>query len=398
MPIAAVVIMTLGVVTSTSAQESRLEQLAAQRREKAETVQPHEPNTAERVLDMMGNFPMLSDSPHGPYPLLGGIMDGAGWLRVGVAYRTNFGDVDHVTTQARVSNRGYWEVGGEVQLLNLVPGRVAVRLDGSHLYARDVSFYGVGNAAAPGDDPDVFAMNATTAGVTGTLRASRLLSFGGRAAYDHVTTGDATLQDPSRMTTARIEEAPGFGRTFDYIHSEVFVDLDWRESPGFTRSGGRYRLGVHQYAHINGSDSSFTRLDAEVAQYFPFLHGNRVVALHGLASLTSVGSDQVIPHFHLPDLGGRNSVRSLPSFRYLDRHRLLLTAEYRWRASEMIEMALFGDAGKVAATTRHFDLHDLHTALGIGIRLHGPTFTAMRMDAAYGAEGLRVIFAVGPVF
>ncbi len=241
-------------------------------------------------------------------------------------------------------------------------------------------------------------MDATTAGVSGTLRVFRHLSVGGRAAYDHVTTGEATLQDPARVTTVRIEDAPGFGRAFDYIHSEVFADLDWRESPGFTRSGGRYRLGLHQYAQVNGSGSSFTRFDAEVAQYFPFLHGSRVVALHGLASLTSVGTGQEIPHFHLPYLGGRNSVRSLPSFRYRDRHRLLITAEYRWRPSELIEMALFGDAGKVAATTRHLDLHDLHTALGISVRLHGPTFTAIRMAAAYGSEGLRVLFAVGPVF
>ena len=79
-PIAAVVLTTLSVATPTAAQESRLEQLAAQRREKAETVHPHQPNTAERVLDMMGNFPMLSDSPHGPYPLLGGILTTAGDL------------------------------------------------------------------------------------------------------------------------------------------------------------------------------------------------------------------------------------------------------------------------------------------------------------------------------
>lgn len=400
-PLAAIAIALFWVwsLASVSAQETRADELAQQRAEKAETLRPDEPNTAERLLDAMKNFPMLSDSPHGFYPLFGGIIDGAGWLKGGVAHRRNFGEAgQHITTHVRVSNTGYWQVGGEVQMPNVVPGRLAMQIDGSHLHARDVKYYGLGNGSVDSDDPAVFAMDATTAGFSGTVRTFDHLSVGGRASYEHVSTGPATLVDPGEHPSVNIEEAPGFGHPLDYLHGEVFIDLDWRESPGYTRSGGRTRLGVHRYTQVNGSESSFTRIDAEVAQHFPFLHGARVIALRGLVSLTSVADGREVPHSLLPSIGGRSSVRSLPSFRFQDRHRLLLNAEYRWRASELVDMAIFGDAGKVAATRHDLDLSDLHTAIGFGVRLHGPAFTAIRLALAHGTEGTRALFAIGPIF
>ena len=397
----------LSAALPASAQESRLDRLAQQRAEKATSLRPYEATTVERVLGGMKNFPGLSTNPHGLYPLLGGLIDGAGWLKVGVGHRRNFGDMgQHVTTGAWVSNRLYWQIAAEVQIPDAVLGRLAIGVDGSYLHARDVSFYGLGNESSPGvgiesnrnDDPAAFGMDNTTVGVSGTVRTIPHLAVGGRAAYDHVTTGPATLLDPSRNPGVRIEDAPGFGRTIGYLHSEVFVDLDWRESPGFTRSGGRSRLGVHHYDQVNGSESSFTRIDAEVAHHFPFLHGSRVVSVRALASMTSVEAGQEIPHFLLPSIGGRDSLRSLPSFRFRDRHRLLFNAEYRWRASELVDMALFGDAGKVAAVHRDLGLRDLHASVGIGGRLHGPTFTAIRVALAYGTDGPRLLVAFGPVF
>ncbi|NIQ96429.1 MAG: hypothetical protein GWN87_21215, partial [Desulfuromonadales bacterium] len=83
---------------SVDAQESRQALLAQARAEKAKELRPYEPDLAERVLDGIKNFPILSDSPYGWYPLFGGIIDGAGWLRTGVAYRRNFGDAGQFWT------------------------------------------------------------------------------------------------------------------------------------------------------------------------------------------------------------------------------------------------------------------------------------------------------------
>jgi outer membrane translocation and assembly module TamA len=61
-------------------------------------------------------------------------------------------------------------------------------------------------------------------------------------------------------------------------------------------------------------------------------------------------------------------------------------------------MALFMDAGQVAADRRDFRTGDFETAWGIGARFHGPNFNALRIEAARGREGLRLIFAGSQAF
>lgn len=69
---------------------------------------------------------------------------------------------------------------------------------------------------------------------------------------------------------------------------------------------------------------------------------------------------------------------------------LLFTGEYRWVPSQIIDMALFVDAGKVARVRSDLDFTGLKTAYGIGLRFHGPHFTALRLDVARGKEGVRL--------
>ena len=47
---------------------------------------------------------------------------------------------------------------------------------------------------------------------------------------------------------------------------------------------------------------------------------------------------------------------------------------------------------------RGLDLEDLHNSYGIGIRFHGPTFTAFRVELARGSEGMRLILSGGAAF
>ena len=56
-------------------------------------------------------------------------------------------------------------------------------------------------------------------------------------------------------------------------------------------------------------------------------------------------------------------------------------------------MALFIDAGQVAADRGDFDAAKFDTAWGIGARFHGPTFNALRIEVARGREGIRLIVA-----
>ena len=74
----------------------------------------------------------------------------------------------------------------------------------------------------------------------------------------------------------------------------------------------------------------------------------------------------------LPALGGGSSLRGFTSWRFRDRHSLLLQAEWRVLVNSFFDTAIFYDAGKVTARRSDLDFKDLKTDFGIGFRMHGP--------------------------
>jgi outer membrane translocation and assembly module TamA len=61
-------------------------------------------------------------------------------------------------------------------------------------------------------------------------------------------------------------------------------------------------------------------------------------------------------------------------------------------------MAFFYDAGKVANRREDLDFNNLKTDWGIGARFHGPAATPLRLEAARGSEGWRLVISAGPAF
>ena len=47
----------------------------------------------------------------------------------------------------------------------------------------------------------------------------------------------------------------------------------------------------------------------------------------------------------MPDLGGARRLRGFREFRFRDRNSVLATAEYRWEAWWLLDMAVFVDGG-----------------------------------------------------
>jgi outer membrane translocation and assembly module TamA len=58
-----------------------------------------------------------------------------------------------------------------------------------------------------------------------------------------------------------------------------------------------------------------------------------------------------------------------------------------------MDLVVFYDAGKVEARRSDLDFDDLKTSYGVGMRLHGPTSTPLRIELAKGSEGWNLVFA-----
>jgi len=199
---------------------------------------------------------------------------------------------------------------------------------------------------------------------------------------------DATA---SMITERRVGASP------TYVHTQGMIGFDWRPAPGYARRGGVYSVTVHDFTDTNDA-FGFGRIDYDAIQHLPILREAWVLSFHGRVETTSEKQHQQIPFFMLPNNGGGSDLRGFPSWRFRDRHSLLLQAEWRVIVNRFIDLAVFYDAGKVAATHDGINLKDLRTDGGIGFRMHGLVSTPLRIDFARSREGFQIAFGSSAVF
>ena len=149
--------------------------------------------------------------------------------------------------------------------------------------------------------------------------------------------GEGTF--PSVETRYTPATLPGLGEKITYIHTQGTIGFDWRTSPGYSRRGGYYGVTVHDYMDRD-EDFGFDVVDYEAIQHIPILREAWVISLHALAQTAYNKSDQQIPFFMLPSVGGGSSLRGFSSWRFRDNNSLLLQAEWRIMANRFVDTAV----------------------------------------------------------
>jgi AAA family ATP:ADP antiporter len=377
---AATAAVLLALAAPAMAQQTRAGQIAGDQAEKATTLHPYEPDPLEQRLEAI-DAAMLSTRP--VYPFIGSVFEGGG-VAFGPGYRGRFGDSGRFDTHAAWSLKNYKAADAAVTLPALANGRVTVVARANWRDAPDVAFYGTGNDSRS-DDRTGFSYTAGTVGASSRVRVAGPFAVGGGL--------DAT----------QIDAAPARGGTMEAarptsIVSRVFAEIDSRTAARYTRRGSLYRVEWSDHRQVNGGPYTFGRIDAEAQHVVPILRERWVLALRALASTTLTAAGDAVPYFLLPDLGGSHTLRGYSPWRFRDRNRLLLTGEYRWTAGPFVDMALFLDAGKVAARAADLNLSGLKKSYGIGLSLHTLTATVTRIELARTAEGSRLGFSFSPSF
>jgi outer membrane protein assembly factor BamA len=326
----------------------------------------------------------------GFYPELGGMIPGAG-LSAGPGYRHHlFGDRAIVDASAAMSWRRYTMMQSQIAWPGLLNDRLSVGGQVKYQDFKQINFFGIGNGSLSGNRTDYRLKDLDTLAFA-TVRANPWLSMTGRTGLLRrvdVARGASTLH-PS--TVERFDEgsAPGVTRQPNYLHADVALDVDTRDTPGYPASGGRYRVSMAMFHDQDFSSYSFRRVEADAAQYISL--GRSVLAFHGRMDLSQTGAGQDVPFYLLPSLGGSNSLRGYQDYRFRDRDLLMLNAEYRWPIVRRIDAAVFYDTGTVGP--RAGDLsRDRHADYGVGMRLHTATHLLARVDVARGHEGMRTLF------
>jgi hypothetical protein len=375
------------------AQETRAATIAEAQAAKAKAIQPYMPGKAERIAARVKR--RLFRGPDGPYPWLSSVYSGGG-LTLGAGYRTFTGDRTYVDARGLISAKAYKLVELATESVGMAERRVDLRAVGGWRDATQVAFYGVGGDSTA-DAKSNFRLQEAYVGGAFTGRGPAGLAFDFGLSYeDYLLARGAGASPPIEELHAQ-ETVPGLGDSPAFVHMAWKGGLDWRPARGYARRGGLYALSYDSY--FDPDDTyTFDRLQVEVIQHVPILRENWVASVHGLAR-TTLDDNQTVPYFLLPSLGSGSTLRAYPSWRFRDRHSLLLSGEWRWIPNRtFFDMAVFYDAGKVTSRREDLNFSGLKHDVGVGLRLHGPMTTPLRIEVARGSEGVNVVFSGAAAF
>lgn len=378
------VIGVLSVAAPVRAQETRAEQVAAEQRAKASALEAEDSPVGETIVKRVMSSPLLAGSG-GVYPWIGSVHSGTGiGLGIGVlhrsAYRAQLNALAAVSTNGSLTTSASWKLPSLGARSPLQP-----EIDGRWSRLRDMAFHAVG-PSSPGAreraDHTFREVNAGLSVTGGPLTVSGGVGYRG-------------LETERRSGNAFL---PGLGESIDYGVSRLGAIVDWRTSPGYSTRGGFLRVDYQRYAALDNAPYSFDQWEFETGHLVPFVREQFGLAFRALATAANPDAGDTVPFVLLPYVGSGNTVRGLETRRYMDRSRVVLTSEYRWRPSRYLDMALFVDTGAVAPRLGEIEQREFRTGYGIGARFHGPAFTALRLEAARGPEGWRIIFTGGQPF
>ena len=376
--------------TAAAAGDTRAGRIAAEQQEKAKDLKPHAPNKAEALLAKVEEqFITGSLNWH---PFFQSALAGGGFT-LGAGYLTHVGSYNTIDLRGSYTLSGYSRIETEFRAPRLFDRRGTLSLIGGWREATQVGFYGTGTGNTSADDRANYSFRQPYVSATLGLRPTRKVLFlAGGVEYSEWDQRSGEGSAPSVEEVYTPETLPGLGAKITYLHTQGTAALDWRTSAGYSRRGGYYGATYHDFADRDDT-FSFRQVDYDVIQHVPLFRDAWVLSLHGRVETTDVGDNETIPFYMLPALGGGSSLRGFSSWRFRDRHTLLVQAEWRVLVNNFFDTAIFYDAGKVTARRSDLDLEDLKSDYGIGFRIHGPAATPIRIELAKSNEGLVIVFS-----
>lgn len=340
------------------------------------------------------------DVKNGFYPELSNMVTGAGWISAGPGYRHwLFNKQALFDASAAISWRLYKMGQVRIEMPKLAAERVVL---GAQLRWQDltqVNYFGEGSESLESNRSEYRLTSTDLVGYT-TVKPQPWLSIDGRIGRLgrpelRESTGPFRRGIPSTRDLFPDDPVFRFTEQPNFVYGETSITADTRDSRGHPTRGGLYRAAWSRFADRERDAFSFRRYEVEAAHFLPAAP-HLVVAVHGWLVGSTPSEGHTVPFYLQPGLGGANTLRGYPNYRFHDRNLLLLNAEARVAVFTHLDAALFVDAGNVA---RHVsDLNLDRTSYGVGLRLHSRGSTFARLDLGRSREGWQVLFRTNDPF
>ena len=329
---------------------------------------------------------------HGLHPILGGIRSGSGFG--GGTYV----EAEGVRASGQVSIKGYQKYEIRFTAPRIYNDLFFADFRATHRNYPQERFFGIGQNSRKQDETNYRLEDTNYVGRFG-LQPVKHVKAGVLAGWLDTNVGKGTFQRrPSIEQVFGADNTPALANQPDYFQTGLFFDADYRDQPGNPRSGGHYLASWTSFQDHKLSAYDFTQYDLEAQQYIPFFNKRRVIALRAKSTLTQTADGQEVPFFMQSTLGGSEDLRGYREFRFRDRNMVVFNAEYRFEAFSGLDLALFGDAGQVAARPGELHFSDFQTAYGAGFRFNTAKSVFLRVDLGFSREGQHLFVKFGHVF
>lgn len=324
----------------------------------------------------------------------GGIKQGSG-AGAGPAWSTKFASGDYIQLKAVISIRNFRLLQARYDSRRFWNDRATVISRVRWHHAPEVKLYRLGPDSPDRNIDYDERRGEVSSELEVTLRRA-LRAVGGFGVERFRTRANRVIElyepelvtpiEPMGLTVAPL---PGLGAHPLFAHAFARLGYDTRLSPSYTRSGRFVEAEIHAYRDVHGVEDSFGRFEGTVAQYFP-THGARgVLGLSARTWLSLADGTRSVPFYLTPTLGGGDLLRAYPTYRFRDRHAMLLLGQYRWAVHKFVDLAATYEAGKVAPTVGGLTFDNIAQSVALGVRLHTKKTGLIRADVAYGREGVR---------
>lgn len=271
------------------------------------------------------------------------------------------------------------------------PGRVGrpkffLYGDLSYRYYSQEDFYGLGNETTRDTRTDFAYESGEISWVAGNEFA-HWFAAAVRLSYLAVNTGPGTDGIfPDIGETFHDTAVPGLFEQPNFLRLSSAVYFNYRDDPFHPHKGGIIGLFFSRHDELGDSRYQFNRYGIDARHYIPLGSEQRTLAIRTVAAIDRADRGSRVPFYFMNTLGGDRTLRGYMPFRFRDTDLLFLSGEYRWEPAPAAELALFYDAGKTFSQRESFDLDDLRTSYGFGIRFKTSKRTILRMDIGRSEE------------
>jgi hypothetical protein len=361
---------------------------------KLSTLKPYTANKAEAIFNKFDA--VLAGTQLRWHPFFENAYSGGGFT-LGVGHATYVSAFNFVDVRGSYTVSNYKRIEAEFVAPRMFNRRAKLSVLGGWREATQVSFFGLGMSASTDDETNYLFNQPYGSALFTIFPTRRIWTLRGGAELSRWSQQPGEGPSPSVETKYTPKTLPGLGAEVNYLHTQGTFGFDWRTSEGYSRRGGFLGATVHNYGD-HDDNFGFRILEYEAIQHIPILRESWVLSFRGRVQSAQEKDGQQIPFFMLPALGGGSTLRGYSSWRYRDKHTLLLQGEWRIMVNRYLDMAFFYDTGKVAERTSDLDLNGLRDDAGFGFRFHGPFATPLRLELAKSREGLHLVFASSAAF